>query len=188
MNIINKIWDYLRQTNKVHPFCSIVCKGGDLSMKGCTIKLGCEINVNKGSLKMSEVWIDRFVRINTRNFISIGKGTTVNMCSKIYGDVTIGDNCLIAPNVFISSTEHMFRYIQGLSIRDQEKKYLEEHDSLPSKQIKISDDVWLSANTVVIPGVSICSHVVIGANSVVTRDILESGVYVGSPARKIRDL
>jgi len=188
MNLIHKIWDYVFQTNKVHPLCKIVCTDGRLSMKGSTVKLGCEIHVDGGMLELTDVWMDRFVRLSTHSFMSIGKGTTINMCSKIYGDVTIGEDCLIAPNVFMSSTEHIFDHFKGMKIRDQEKKYLESHDSLPSKPIKIGDDVWLAANTVVLPGVSICSHVVVGANSVVKRNIEEAGVYVGSPARKIRDL
>jgi acetyltransferase-like isoleucine patch superfamily enzyme len=188
MNLIHKIFDYVTKTNKVHPFCNIVSTEDSLSMKGCTVKLGCEISVNGGLLELSDVGIDRFVRLSTHGFMSIGKGTTINMCSKIYGDITIGEDCLIAPNVFISSTEHIFDRYKGMKIRDQEKKYLERHDSLPSSPIKIGDDVWLAANTVVLPGVSICSHVVVGANSVVNRNIEEPGVYAGAPAKKIRAL
>jgi acetyltransferase-like isoleucine patch superfamily enzyme len=188
MNLINKIWQFFCRKNKIHPFSNVSCLDGKLLMIDSTINLGCEIHVNGGTLQLSGVWLDRFVRLETHSCLSIGKGTTINMCSKIYGDVFIGEDCLIAPNVFMSSTVHVFDLYKGMSIRDQEKNYLKSHDSLPSKPIKIGNDVWLAANTVILPGVSICSHVVIGANSVVNKTIEEPGVYAGSPARKVRDL
>jgi len=188
MNLFNKIYDFFLRVNKIHPVSTIKNIGGSLFIKGCTVKQSCEIIVLNGSMNLSGVWIDRLVNINTHGCLEIGKGTTINMGTKIYGDVVIGEDCLIAPNVFMSSTEHLFNHFKGLTIREQEKKYLKDNDSLPSKPIIINDDVWLGANTVVLPGVSICSHVVVGANSVVMRDIVESGVYGGSPVRKIGNL
>jgi acetyltransferase-like isoleucine patch superfamily enzyme len=188
MNLFRKIYDFVFRVNKIHPLSTIKNNVGTLLIKGCTVKQSSEIIVYKGCMQLSGVWIDRLVNINTSGYLKIGRGTTINMGTKIYGDVVIGEDCLIAPNVFMSSSEHLFDHFKGLKIREQEKKYLEDHDSLPSRPIVINDDVWLSANTVVLPGVSICSHVVVGANSVVTRDISQPGVYVGSPARKIRNL
>ena len=55
------------------------------------------------------------------------------------------------------------------------------------RSTKIGNNVSIGSNATILP-VSICDGVVIGAGSVVSRDIVERGVYVGNPARKIRDL
>jgi acetyltransferase-like isoleucine patch superfamily enzyme len=55
-----------------------------------------------------------------------------------------------------------------------------------TKQITISDDVWIGANSVITAGVTLGKHCVIGAGSVVTKDIPEFTVAVGNPARIIK--
>jgi acetyltransferase-like isoleucine patch superfamily enzyme len=52
---------------------------------------------------------------------------------------------------------------------------------------RLGDRVSIGTNATVLP-VSICNDVVVGAGSVVTKDITESGIYAGNPARKIRDI
>ena len=53
------------------------------------------------------------------------------------------------------------------------------------RPVKIGDRAWIGARAMILPGVTIGDDVVIGAGSVVARDCLEPGVYVGSPARKV---
>ena len=55
------------------------------------------------------------------------------------------------------------------------------------KQIIIEDHVWIGANAVIMPGVTLKKGTVVGAGSVVTKDTEEYSVVVGSPARKIRN-
>jgi acetyltransferase-like isoleucine patch superfamily enzyme len=61
--------------------------------------------------------------------------------------------------------------------------YLQGHDS---GDISIGNDVWIGSHVVVLPGVKIGNSVVIGANSVVTKDVPDFGVAIGSPAKVIR--
>lgn len=56
------------------------------------------------------------------------------------------------------------------------------------KPISVGNNVFIGMKTIIMPGVNISDNVVIGAGSIVTKDILEAGVYVGSPARKIKEL
>ncbi|MFM2010747.1 MAG: hypothetical protein RLZZ479_1138, partial [Bacteroidota bacterium] len=55
------------------------------------------------------------------------------------------------------------------------------------KSTKIGNHVSIGSNATILP-VEICDYVVIGAGSVVTKNITQSGIYVGSPAKKIKDL
>ena len=55
------------------------------------------------------------------------------------------------------------------------------------KRTIIADNVSIGSNATILP-VNICAKVVIGAGSVVTKNIVESGVYAGNPARKLRDI
>jgi acetyltransferase-like isoleucine patch superfamily enzyme len=52
--------------------------------------------------------------------------------------------------------------------------------------IKIGSNIFIGANSTIMPNVKIVDNVILGANSIVTKDILESGVYVGQPLRKIK--
>lgn len=61
-----------------------------------------------------------------------------------------------------------------------------QHQSHTTQDIQIGNDVWLGANVIVLPGVTIWNHVVIGAGSVVTKGLPDFSVAVGNPARVIK--
>lgn len=92
------------------------------------------------------------------------------------GDVIIGDNVLIAPNVVISTTGHPIE--PGL------RKRLAQF-SIP---VKIGNNVWIGAGAVILPGVTIGENSVIGAGSVVTKDIPANVIAVGNPCRVLREI
>ena len=89
--------------------------------------------------------------------------------------VTIGDNVFFAPNVQIYTANH--------PLETELRKTLE--NALP---ISIGDDCWIGGNAVICPGVTIGKGCVIGAGSVVTKDIPDSSLAVGNPAKVIRKL
>lgn len=97
---------------------------------------------------------------------------TILDCNK----VTIGDNCLIGPNVSIITVNHPQNRIQ----RNSNLEY--------AYPIKIGNDVWIGANAVINPGVTIGDNVIIGSGSVVTKDIAPNSIAVGNPAKIIRKL
>lgn len=92
------------------------------------------------------------------------------------GGFRAGDDCMLAPNVVITSVTH--------SLERAERKSGVEY----GKPIVMGDDVWVGANATVLPGVTIGSNVVIGAGAVVTKDIPSNSVAAGVPARVIRNL
>lgn len=91
-------------------------------------------------------------------------------------EVYIGDNVMIAPNVTISPTGHPV---------DPETRITGKQFSIP---VTIEDNVWIGANSVILPGIKIGKNSVVGAGSVVTKDVPENVVAVGNPCRVLREI
>ena len=108
--------------------------------------------------------------------IEVGKNFYANYNCTILdvGKVTIGDNCMFAPNVAI--------YTAGHPIHPDSRNSMYEY-GIP---VSIGDNCWLGGNTIVCPGVKIGNNVVIGAGSVVTKDIPDWSIAAGNPCRVIR--
>ena len=135
-------------------------------------------------------YTDARIRKKYARFIGIemGEGTFANLGLKVVSNndheicVHIGKNVSIAPNVtFLGGTDPN----NGVEIKAI--KYLREN-RIYYKDIIIEDEVWLGANVTVFPGIRIGRCSVIGTGSVVMQDIEPYSVYVGTPARKIRDI
>ncbi|WP_052251896.1 acyltransferase [Allofrancisella guangzhouensis] len=160
----------------------IFCRGVKISSR-CYLEI-----ISDGIIDIQKhVWISHDVHMQTSSKILVGEETTIQRYATINGDVCIGNGCIIAPNVFISSGTHPFREYPGNTIRDQEKLIIKQKGSLDclSKKIIIGDDCWLGINVVVCPGVKIGKGCIIGANSVVTKDVPDNTVMAGIPAKKI---
>lgn len=90
--------------------------------------------------------------------------------------VTIGDNVFVAPNVSI--------YTAGHPIHPKARNSMYEYGI----SVAIGSDCWIGGNVVICPGVNIANGAVIGAGSVVTRDIPANVVAAGNPCRVIREI
>lgn len=110
--------------------------------------------------------------------IEVGKNFYANYNCTILdvGKVTIGDNCMFAPNVAI--------YTAGHPIHPDSRNSMYEY-GIP---VSIGDNCWLGGNTIVCPGVKIGNNVVIGAGSMVTKDIPDWSIAAGNPCRVIRTI
>lgn len=108
--------------------------------------------------------------------IKMGQNVHFNPGTRVYGTVATGDNIMIAPNVTIAGGDH------GIETCDTPMYY----QPCSSKGIQIGDDIWIAANSVILDGVKIGSGAVVGAGSVVTKDVPPMAVVVGNPARVIR--
>ena len=99
--------------------------------------------------------------------------------------VTIGDFCSFGPNVTIVTPVHPM-------IASERKAMLNENGQVAglcyAKPVKIGNCCWMGANVVVLPGVTIGDHCVIGAGSVVTKDIPDNVFAAGNPCRVIREI
>jgi acetyltransferase-like isoleucine patch superfamily enzyme len=123
-----------------------------------------------GCILGDDVFVGPFVEIQKN--VSIGKNTRIQSHSFICELVSIGDNCAIAHGVtFINDT-----FEQGGPAKGDKALW---------KNTRIGNHVSIGSNATILP-VEICDNVVIGAGSVVTKNIIKPGVYAGNPAKFIR--
>lgn len=113
-------------------------------------------------------------------FVEIQKGVKIGSDCKIQSHsfvcelVTIGNNCFIGHGVvFVNDT-----FVKGAPANGNKSLW---------KHTFISDNVSIGSNATILP-VSICKNVVIGAGSVVTKDILKPGIYAGNPAKLLKEI
>lgn len=118
--------------------------------------------------------------------IVIGPNTTIQKNCSIDGSVSIGADCILAPNIYISSSQHVFEQYPGYSIHEQDKMFLKEFKTHPNSPVNIGNNCWIGINVSIMPGVTIGNGCIIGANSVVTKNCLDDSIYGGIPAKLIR--
>ena len=127
------------------------------------------------------------VRFHYGCHIRVGKGCFMNFNFTVQDDarVTIGDHCQFGPNVTIVTPMHPMLPDErrGLVCSDGVERFL-----CYAKPVNIGSDCWFGANVVVCPGVTVGEGCVIGAGSVVTRDIPANSFAAGVPARVIRPI
>lgn len=117
------------------------------------------------------------VSIEHPNRLRIGAGSFINARLQVIsgGQVTIGKRCFIGPNCQLYTPNHP---TDDWQLRAQGWEY--------DSPITIGDDCWFGGSVIVLPGVTIGRHVVVGAGAVVTHDLPDNVIAAGNPARVIR--
>ena len=103
----------------------------------------------------------------------------------VAGYVKIGKEVEMGPNVFIADYNHEYRDITQ-SVLVQGITYTNNGQNISTPSLEIGDGTWLGANVVVVGEIKIGKHCVMGANSVVIKDIPDYSVSVGAPAKVIK--
>ncbi|PMN90230.1 sugar O-acetyltransferase [Enterovibrio norvegicus] len=121
-------------------------------------------------------YIEPPLRANWGRHTHLGKHVYANFNLTLVDDtdITIGDAVMIGPNVTIATAGHPI---------EPELRRRVGQFNIP---VSIGNNVWIGANSVVLPGVTIGENTVIGAGSVVTKDIPANVVAVGSPCKVLR--
>ena len=142
-------------------------------MSFCVIEEGVEVGVGteiknfvelrSGTVIGENCYIDSGVKSSGNNWI--GNGVTLRYDTIVARGCDIGDRSYICPQVMFNNVDHTGLQVGGA---------------------KIGVDCFIGTNATIGAGITICDNVVIGAKSLVLKDILIPGVYVGIPARRIR--
>jgi len=139
-----------------------------------------------GTNSAINAWTTIIIANDTRNPVAadsslrIGENTYIGEYNNIRaggGKIEIGSNCSISQHISIIASNHNIK--KGSNIQDQLW-------SMENNFVIIKDDVWIGANCVILPGVTIEKGAVVGAGSVVTKNIPEYAVVCGNPAKIIK--
>jgi acetyltransferase-like isoleucine patch superfamily enzyme len=110
--------------------------------------------------------------------VLIGDYTRIGMHNTVIGPVTIGNHVNLAQGITITALNHNFT--------DKEKRIDEQ--GISTSAVNIGDDIWIGANAVILPGVTIGHHAVIAAGAVVNKDVPAHTLVAGVPAKVIKEI
>jgi acetyltransferase-like isoleucine patch superfamily enzyme len=110
--------------------------------------------------------------------VVIGDHTRVGLHNTVIGPVTIGSHVNLAQGITITALNHNF----------ENKSQRIDDQGVSTNPVVIEDDIWIGANAVVLPGVSIGHHSVVAAGAVVTKDVPPHTLVAGVPAKIIKEL
>ncbi len=147
--------------------------------KGVQICGASCVKIGAGSCISDDVWLNVCVRDDTER-LTIGKCVLVGRRDVIStgGYLEIGDYCILAPNVYVGDVDHAY---QG----DINKPVL-IRGTTDNRKLVIEESCWLAMNAVVTGSLTIERGSVVGANSVVTRDVPPFTVVAGNPSKIIK--
>jgi acetyltransferase-like isoleucine patch superfamily enzyme len=135
------------------------------------------LEIGSGTLLEPDVWItapgDARIRVGSGTFLNIGVMVAAVEL------VEIGDHCMFANGCFITDGNHRF---------DDPEKPVPWQGFDSKGPTRVGDNVWCGANVVITSGVTVGERCVIGANSVVTRDLPPHSVAAGAPAKVLREV
>ena len=126
-------------------------------------KCGRDVNIEKGASFPSSV--------------ELGDHSGIGIRAQINGKVIIGKNVMMGPEVCIYARNHAF---------DRLDIPMNLQGFAPEKPVVIEDDVWIGARVIILPGVHIGTGAVLGAGSVVTKDVPDYAVMGGNPAHILK--
>lgn len=109
--------------------------------------------------------------------IEIGENSSLNRDVWIGNDTVIGNDVMMGPEIIILSGSHNF---SDLTIP------MTHQGATERNPVHIKDDVWIGTRSIILPGVTIGSHAIVAAGSVVTKDVPEWAIVGGNPAKVIR--
>ena len=123
--------------------------------------------------------IESFACINNAvGDVIIGDHTRIGLHNTIIGPVTIGCHVNLAQGITVTALNHNFE--------DSDKRIDEQ--GVSTTPVTIEDDIWIGANAVILPGVTIGNHSVVAAGAVVTKNVPPHSLVAGVPARIIKQI
>jgi acetyltransferase-like isoleucine patch superfamily enzyme len=143
---------------------------------GCHITSGQGSSVGPGTILLAHRDLDR----GFPSHIAIGERTAINEYCNLRaagGNIRIGNYCQIAQFCTLVAANHTTETVKFMTNAPLD---------ISKASITVEDDVWIGANSVILPGVTVGRGAVIGAGSVVTKDVAAYTICAGNPARVLR--
>lgn len=133
---------------------------------------GCIVDVGKGAV----VGKNATIAVSKKGIFKLGTGSSVGGGNHVvcHNHIVIGNNTLLGPGIMIYDHNHKFLFDQGV-----------DRFHFDVGEVVIGNNSWIGANTVILMNVHIGDNVVIGAGSVVTKDIPSNSIAAGIPAKVI---
>ena len=127
------------------------------------------------------VTVRPYTQIWSGGMVRIGKGSEIGERCRISiaNSLNMGEKVLLSPNVYITDCDHEYRNL--------EVPVIDQGVVQRGQIVSIGDGSYIGINAVIVGNVKIGKHCVIGANSVITKDVPDYCVAVGSPARVIKN-
>lgn len=123
--------------------------------------------------------VESFACINNAvGDVIIGNHTRIGLHNTIIGPVIIGSHVNLAQGITITALNHNF---------DDSEKNIDQQ-GISTKEVVLEDDIWVGANAVILPGVTIGKHAVVAAGAIVTKDVPPHSLVAGVPAKVIRQI
>ena len=110
--------------------------------------------------------------------VVIGDHTRIGLHNTVIGPVTIGSHVNLAQGITITALNHNF----------EDKSQRIDDQGVSTDPVIVGDDIWIGANAVILPGVSIGHHSVVAAGAVVTKDVPPHSLVAGLPAKSIKEI
>jgi acetyltransferase-like isoleucine patch superfamily enzyme len=183
INILGYILNRLIYKIKVGNYVNFSNQGEIIFSKNVAIRDFSEIIIEKNGLLTlkNKVFIGKNVEIGASDIL-IDDNTSIQNNCILLGNIKIGKNCLFAPNIYMSSGKHNFKYKAELLIHDQDL-LAKKNSTNKNDFIIIEDDVWIGKNVMIINGAKIGKGAIIGANTFINKDVEPYTVVVGSPQK-----
>jgi maltose O-acetyltransferase len=109
--------------------------------------------------------------------IEIGDNSGIGINCRVCGPVKIGNNVMMGPEVIVLTVSHK---------SDRTDIPMREQGHIEPEPVTIGDDVWIGTRVIIMPGITVGKGAIIGAASVVTKDVPEYSIVCGNPARVIK--
>jgi acetyltransferase-like isoleucine patch superfamily enzyme len=152
----------------------------NIDLRDAILGTGVTLNDNVNLFNKPEI----FGRVNIGKYTSIN-GPSTRICADVT-EIHIGAFCSIASNVVIQEFYHNYNMVTTYNINSNIIGEKVDNEKISKGPIIIEDDVWIGSNSVILSGVKIGRGSIIGAGSIVTKDVESYSIVGGNPAKFLR--
>lgn len=143
--------------------------------------IGCKLRYFVSKFLLKEIGKDIIIKnrcyFGYGSRIKVGNRSQLGQNARLQGSITLGDDVVMGPDVVIMATSHEYKRIDiPISLQGEAVE----------REVKIGNDVWIGTRVIILPGVEIGDHSIIGAGAIVTKSFPPYSIIGGNPAKLIK--